>query len=203
MGIDIRDGAQLECINCALCIDACDEIMVKVGRPTGLIAYDTDANMARRKKGVIPTFKIFRPRVIVYSSVLLIVAGILIATMTTRATMNVNILRDRTLPFIMLSDGSVRNAYTIKIVNRDNVERLFNIDVDGPEGMVLSAVGEEVGADGLQVSAAGDAVRSLRLFITMGPHALDADSAPITFRISDTKSGENATKASVFLSEGP
>ena len=46
MGIDIRDGAQLECINCALCIDACDEIMDKVGRPQGLIAYDTFRNLA-------------------------------------------------------------------------------------------------------------------------------------------------------------
>ena len=51
MGIDIRDGTQLECINCALCIDACDDVMDKVGLPRGLIAYDTDANVERRLKG--------------------------------------------------------------------------------------------------------------------------------------------------------
>jgi polyferredoxin len=59
MGIDIRDGAQLECIHCALCIDACDDIMKKVGRPTGLIAYDTDIAVADRAAGRKPTYKIF------------------------------------------------------------------------------------------------------------------------------------------------
>ena len=202
MGIDIRDGAQLECINCALCIDACDEIMVKVGRPTGLIAYDTDANMERRKAGTIPTFKILRPRVYVYAGVLLLVSAVMIAAMSSRATMNVNVLRDRTLPFIMLSDGAVRNAYTLKIVNRDNVERIFAVDVDGPEGMVVSAVGEDPGADGLRIAASGDAVRSLRMFITMAPGALDAPSMPVTIRVSDVESGETAVNNTVFLSEG-
>ncbi|MHA7872046.1 MAG: cytochrome c oxidase accessory protein CcoG, partial [Hyphococcus sp.] len=54
MGIDIREGAQLECINCALCIDACDDIMKKIDRPLGLIAYDTDMNLERRVNGQKP-----------------------------------------------------------------------------------------------------------------------------------------------------
>ena len=127
--------------------------------------------MDRRKAGIVPTFKILRPRVYVYAGVLLLVSAVMIAAMSSRATMNVNVLRDRTLPFIMLSDGSVRNAYTLKIVNRDNVERTFEIDVDGPEGMVVSAIGENPSANGLRVAAAGDAVRSLRMFITMTPDA--------------------------------
>ncbi len=200
MGIDIRDGAQLECINCALCIDACDEIMVKVGRPTGLIAYDTDANMARREAGSAPTIKIFRPRVFVYAGALLLTAFVMVAAMSSRATMNVNVLRDRSLPFVMLSDGSVRNAYTVKIVNRDNVERIFQIDVDGPEGMAVTAIGEKPVENALEVAAAGDAVRSLRMFITMTPEALGSASMPVTISVSDIETGEEAVNSTVFLS---
>ena len=50
-GVDIRDGAQLGCIQCGLCIDACDNVMAKIGRPTRLIAYDTDINIERRVAG--------------------------------------------------------------------------------------------------------------------------------------------------------
>ena len=75
MGIDIRDGPQLECINCGLCIDACDEIMDKVGRPRGLIAYDTDAAVAARAGWASrPVYKLVRPRTIYYAGAL--VAGL-------------------------------------------------------------------------------------------------------------------------------
>ena len=66
-GIDIRDGAQLDCIMCGLCIDACDTVMKKVGRPTGLIAYDTDINIARRREGKPPIYRIVRPRTLIYA----------------------------------------------------------------------------------------------------------------------------------------
>jgi len=66
MGIDIRDGAQLECIGCALCIDACDDIMDKISRPRGLIAYDTDDNITRRSQGEKPRFSFIRPRIVLY-----------------------------------------------------------------------------------------------------------------------------------------
>src|SRR5260370_34365828 len=65
-GIDIRDGAQLECIMCGLCIDACDTVMKKVGRPTGLIAYDTDINVARRAEGKPPISRLVRPPTLIY-----------------------------------------------------------------------------------------------------------------------------------------
>ena len=68
MGIDIRDGAQLECINCALCIDACDDVMRRVDRPLGLIAFDTEANVLRRLKGEKARFRFVRPRTILYAA---------------------------------------------------------------------------------------------------------------------------------------
>lgn len=200
MGIDIRDGAQLECINCALCIDACDEIMEKVGRPLGLIAYDTDANMERREAGKKPQSKLLRPRTILYGVVLVLVSAIMLFALVNRSTVDLNILRDRTPPYVMLSDGSVRNAYTVKIVNRDNVMRSFQLDVEGPEEMSLNAVGEAFDGASRIVTAGGDGVRSLRLFITMPADALDAPSIPITISVTDVDSGETAVNPTVFLS---
>lgn len=202
MGIDIRDGAQLECINCALCIDACDEIMEKVGRPLGLIAYDTDANMERRTEGKKPLVKILRARTVLYGVVLALVTAIMLYTLINRDTVNLNVLRDRTPPYVMLSDGSVRNAYTVKIINRDNIMRSFQLDVDGPEEMSLNAVGEEFDGASRIVTAGGDGVRSLRLFITMPADALDDASIPITISVTDVDSGEKAVNPTVFLSKG-
>ena len=73
MGIDIRDGSQLECINCGLCIGACDEVMDKIDLPRGLIAYDTEANIARRIQGGKPRFRFVRPRTILYAAVIAVV----------------------------------------------------------------------------------------------------------------------------------
>ncbi len=202
MGIDIRDGAQLECINCALCIDACDEIMAKVGRPLGLIGYDTDANMDRRAAGRKPQSNLLRARTMLYGVVLVLVSAIMLYTLVNRDTVNLNVLRDRTPPYVLLSDGSVRNAYTVKIVNRDNTLRSFQLDVDGPAEMTLTAVGEEFDGGSRIVTAGGDAVRSLRLFITMPSDALAEPSIPITISVTDVDSGEKAVNPTVFLSKG-
>ena len=200
MGIDIREGAQLECINCALCIDACDDIMAKVERPLGLIAYDTDANVMRREQGGSTQFSFIRARTILYTLLLAAVGGLMLFQLTTRATVNLAIERDRTPPYVTLSDGSVRNAYTVKIVNRDNVQRDFRLQVDGPDAMTISAVGEQLNASNQIVSAAGDKARALRVFITLPPKALSAPSLPISITVTDVMSGETTTTDTIFLS---
>ncbi len=202
MGIDIRDGAQLECINCALCIDACDDIMKKVDRPLSLIGYDTDANMARREAGEPEKYNFVRPRTIVYSAALVLVGAIMLYTLMTRPMVNLNLIHDRTPPYVMLSDGSVRNAYTVKIVNRDNVERTFQLDVEGPEEMTVSAVGEGFDGDVRHVTVADDAVRPVRILITMSRGAISAPSIPITVKVRDLQTGEEAVNPAVFLSPG-
>ncbi|HAJ46878.1 MAG TPA: cytochrome c oxidase accessory protein CcoG, partial [Alphaproteobacteria bacterium] len=78
MGIDIRDGSQLECINCALCIDACDDVMTKVGLPKGLIAYDHDLNIARRKAGQKPQVQFIRTRTVLYAGVIALVSALML-----------------------------------------------------------------------------------------------------------------------------
>ncbi|MEM8986881.1 MAG: cytochrome c oxidase accessory protein CcoG [Pseudomonadota bacterium] len=201
MGIDIRDGAQLECINCALCIDACDEIMVKVGRPVGLIAYDTDKNVAARAAGATSSVSLVRPRTTVYAGALALVGVLMLWSLMTRASVEMNVLKDRTPPFVQLSDGGVRNAYTVKLVNKANEARDFVISVSGLDGVSLSAVGAEASDGTLTVEAAGDAVRSVRLFLTLpaDPSGRAAPSTAIMFTARDAETGEVAVSKSVFL----
>ena len=201
MGIDIRDGAQLECINCALCIDACNEIMGKIDRPRGLIAYDTDKNIARRQRGEAPKARIIRPRTVFYAVVLAIVLSILLFGLSTRATMGVDVLRDRTPPFVQLSDGSIRNAYTLKIVNKANTEREFIVTLDGADDMQMQAVGAAVENDELRVRVRGDDIRSIRVFATLAAGADRRASMPVAFVFRDAQSGETMENPTVFLTE--
>ncbi len=201
MGIDIREGAQLECINCALCIDACDDIMARIDRPKGLIGYDTDKNMERRLAGAQPQMRIIRPRTVFYGAVFLIVSAVMLFGLSTRASLEVNVLRDRTPPFVQLSDGSIRNAYTLKIVNKANTERDFIVTLEGPEAIKLEAVGETVENGALMLAVRGDDVRSTRVFATLPADARRRASTPVVFIVRDAASGEEMRNPTVFLTE--
>ena len=199
MGIDIRDGLQLECINCALCIDACDTIMEKVGRPMGLIAYDTDANIASRAAGGASRYRFFRPRIFLYVGALVFVGAVMIFSFSSRATMNLSVQRDRTPPFVQLSDGSVRNAYTVKITNRDSAPREFVLAFSAVANFQVSGVGDGVVNNAARVTIDGDETRPLRIFLTLPSDEITADRLPLTVMAKDTI-GNSASVDTVFLS---
>ncbi|HPE32148.1 MAG TPA: cytochrome c oxidase accessory protein CcoG [Parvularculaceae bacterium] len=201
MGIDIRDGAQLECINCALCIDACDDIMKKVGRPSRLIGYDTDKNIARRAAGEKPKVQLFRSRTVLYAVVLALVTGLMTWSLLTRATMEVNVIRDRTPPFVVLSDGSIRNGYTIKIVNKATEARDLILEVSGAPDLTVSAIGEAFEGAKATITAAPDGVRSLRIFVTTAPNRSLHATFPLTVTLRDPVTGETADSPTTFLTE--
>ena len=129
-GVDIRDGIQLGCIQCGLCIDACDTIMTEIGRPTGLIAYDTDINGQRRLAGKPPVYRLIRARTILYAGIIALVGSIMLYALATRSSMSVNVLHERNPLFVQLSDGGVRNDYTVRILNK-GADRSFALDVSG------------------------------------------------------------------------
>ena len=200
MGIDIRDGDQLECINCALCIDACNTVMKRVALPRGLIAYDTPQNIERRTKGERPHFTLLRPRVVLYAAALLGVAAVMLFALTTRGTIDLNVLRDRNPTFVKLSDGSVRNAYTVKIMNHVNEKRAFRLAVEGPKATAVKIVGVTDAAAPVEVE--GDRLRTLRVLLTVPAGSLYQDSLPVTFTVADKTSGEKRVNRTVFLSDG-
>ncbi|MBK5922158.1 cytochrome c oxidase accessory protein CcoG [Rhodothalassium salexigens] len=166
VGIDIRDGAQMECIQCALCIDACNDVMAKVGRPPNLIAYETINAPERRAQGDHSGIRLLRPRTLLYSALIAVVAGIMVAGLSTRATTDVNVLRDRNPVFVRLADGGIRNGYELKVLNKLHQERTFTIAVDGLPGVRLfNPVTREEGTVALTVPA--DSVGSVKLYVSL------------------------------------
>jgi cytochrome c oxidase accessory protein FixG len=199
-GIDIRDGPQLECIQCALCIDACDGIMDKVGRPRGLIAYDTVRNLDAGDKGVEP-LNLFRPRVILYAAAMVVVSLIMVTALVLRPELDVNVLHDRNPLYVKLSDGGVRNGYTIKLLNKLYLPRAFTIGVEGLSGAEIDLIGHEGGA---VVPVPPDNLQSVRLYVALDKQqvrALSGAATPFTFVITDIANGARTEHAAMF--QGP
>ncbi|MEM8617262.1 MAG: cytochrome c oxidase accessory protein CcoG, partial [Pseudomonadota bacterium] len=197
MGIDIRDGEQLECIHCALCIDACDAIMEKMERPKGLIAYDTQVAVAARNAGQpAPKTRLIRPRTIIYAVLMAAIAALMVFGLSTKATLELNVLKDRSPPFVRLSSGDIQNGYTLKLVNKQSGPRTLDLDVTGVTGLSFKVIGLEPGPDGCHA-------------LPVAPHGVDRYrilvAAPegrpqrqITFTLTDKTSGEIETNRASF-----
>jgi len=188
-GVDIRNGPNLGCIQCGLCIDACDAIMTRVGRPPRLIAYDTEMNIKRRTGGLAPIYRIARWRTALYVAVIAIVGAIMLFTLATRRAEGVNVLHDRNPIFVRLSDGGLRNAYSVHVLNKAHEMRQFNLTVEGVPGAHVTIVGDTVTAGTPVIAVGPDQTRELRVLVTTNAELPPAASLPITFIISDSKSG--------------
>jgi len=198
MGIDIRDGLQLECINCGLCIDACDEVMGKIDLPKGLIAYDTDANVQRRLRGEKARFRFVRPRTVLYTVVLVVVGAVMLLGLATRKTIDLDVLRDRNPNFVTLADGAVRNAYTLKVMNRADRARNFWLSLEGIKPRIVDVIGLGNVTLPTKISVEADKVRTLRVLVTVAPRDLKPGSSEIEFTASDHR--ETRRVEAVFVS---
>ena len=197
MGIDIRDGQQLECIACALCIDACDDVMVKIGRPKGLIAYDTLINHDRRKRGEPTYVRWLRPRTVLYAALIVLVGLVMLVTLTNRATLDVNVQHDRNPLFVRLADGSIRNGYTVKILNKEHVDARFGIAFEGLPPHTVSIVGQEAGAaDGVDVGS--DRLAAFRVFVAVPADDLASDLTDVTVVVTEEEGDRVARSSSIF-----
>ena len=124
-GIDIRDGLQYECIGCAACIDGCNQVMAKLGRPQKLIRYSTQNAMDGR-----PT-RFARPRVLVYAFILLALAAATAATLYLRVPLKVDVIRDRAAIAREVEGGLIENLYRLQIMNTTEEARAFEVRVSG------------------------------------------------------------------------
>jgi cytochrome c oxidase accessory protein FixG len=201
-GIDIRDGLQLECINCALCIDACDSVMEKIGRPKGLIAYDTDLNIARRAKGEAPRFDFVRYRTAIYALSIVGVATLMLYSLATRQTLHLSVIRDRNPAFVMLSDGSVRNGYALKVVNMEPRVREVEIAVEDAPEAVITIPGSHVVDGAVHLNVAADAVTETHIYVALPTADLDDERREIAFRLTDRATGQTDRHETAFLSGG-
>ncbi|MBI2795371.1 MAG: cytochrome c oxidase accessory protein CcoG [Gemmatimonadetes bacterium] len=127
-GIDIRNGLQMECIHCTQCMDACDQIMARVGKPPGLIRYSSQAILAGEPRHLL------RLRVVLYPLAFAIAFGGFLYALSTRSHADVTLLRGTAAPFTVEPDGRVANQVRVKIANRSRRERSYAITVVGAEG---------------------------------------------------------------------
>jgi len=134
-GIDIRNGLQYECIACGACIDACDEVMDKVGYPRGLIRYTTQNAVDNQPS------RILRPRVFVYGLLLAVIFGGWLWGVTHRESLIVDVLRDRNALYRVVSDGAIENVYTLKLVNKLGELQRFRLEVVDD---LVSVVGDPI-----------------------------------------------------------
>jgi len=198
VGIDIRNGSQLECIACALCIDACDDIMAKVGRPRGLIDY---APVAAEESGAtVHGIRMVRPRTIIYFTLWCLVGAIMVYNLISRSDLDINVLRDRNPLFVALSDGRIRNGYTFKILNKAPDQRTLILSIEGLPGARLKVVGsEDVGESTTPYfTVKSDRVHSFRLFVSAPGEVLPGESLDIRFVLSEINTNIKAHYDSKF-----
>jgi cytochrome c oxidase accessory protein FixG len=197
-GIDIRDGSQLECIQCALCIDACNEIMTRVGRPKNLIAYDTIAGQEAAAKGTTAPLRLLRPRTLLYAGMICFVSAIMLVALLMRTTLEINVLHDRNPPFVTLSDGAIRNGYTIKILNKLHQPREFALQADGLPGARLTVVGVEAGTP---IRVRTDDLRELKVFVTLPASEIarsEGGMLSYSLIVKDIESGSTTSRSVHF-----
>ncbi len=199
-GIDIRQGPNLGCIQCGLCIDACDAVMAKVGRPARLIAYDTDINIKRRQEGLAPFFRIVRTRTVLYAVIMILVGGVMAYALATRHNDAVNVIHDRNPLFVRLADGAVRNAYGVRLINKTLDEKSFALTVKGLADAEIEVIGAATRSGGNPVIEVGpDQTREVRVLVTTHQKLAPGASIPLTFTIVPATGGTAASANDHFL----
>jgi cytochrome c oxidase accessory protein FixG len=201
-GIDIREGPQLGCITCALCIDACDSVMAKVGRPRGLIDYATLDDAVHEKAGGTPRplwRTLLRPRTMIY---FLIWAGIGLAMLFSlgqRDRLDIHVDPDRNPRYVQLSDGQVRNSYTLKLRNMETRPRTVDITISGLPGAVVWSEGGSRDAAGshFQVALQPDVVTKVRMFVAAPADGDEHAGFHIIARPTDGAAGSNTARPAV------
>jgi cytochrome c oxidase accessory protein FixG len=199
-GVDIRNGAQLGCIMCGLCIDACDAVMTKVGRPTGLIGYDNEVNITRRREGKREIYRLVRARTAIYAGIIALVGAIMLYSLLTRSVLDISVLHDRNPLFVTLADGSIRNGYTVHVLNKLADTRTIALAVEGLPAAAVHVVGPEAAAAGRPLLAVGpDQTREVRVLVTAPADAPLARSTALVFRAADLAGGRPAVAQDHFV----
>jgi cytochrome c oxidase accessory protein FixG len=195
MGIDIRDGQQLACITCGLCIDACNGIMDKIGKPHGLVGYLalTDEPLEKAGKPDKPIWKhILRARTIVYSVLWLGIGIGLVVALFLRANLDASITPVRNPPYVILSNGDIRNSFDMRLRNKHGEDRWFTVSATAGGDVTLALEG----TDELRVLVKASDTLVQRLYVTAkaGTVAAKAHHLPLRIWITDVE-GPDIPKA--------
>ncbi|WCR11630.1 cytochrome c oxidase accessory protein CcoG [Paracoccus stylophorae] len=203
MGIDIRDGQQLECITCALCIDACDEIMARIGKPRGLIDYMALRDESAERAGAAPkpVWKhILRPRTLMYFTMWSMIGVLLLVALFLRSSVDLNVSPVRNPLFVTMSDGAIRNTYEIRLRNKqhDATSYVFAAEAEGAAAQDLTLSIE--GASGDTVEVPADETLSARLYLTApaGSALTRSQSTPLRLVVQEQGGDGRTSVETVF-----
>ncbi|MDU0353885.1 cytochrome c oxidase accessory protein CcoG [Paraglaciecola aquimarina] len=173
-GIDIRNGLQYECINCGACVDACNGVMDKMNYPKGLISFTSETELAGGKT------EIFRPKLIGYAIVLVIMIALLVFEIMSRLPLEIDIIRDRNSLY-RETNGLIENVYTLKILNKSQKLQHYTISVSGLDGHIFKGKNE--------VSVEGGEILTLPISIAINPYSLQETVTEFSFTLQ-TAGGE-------------
>jgi cytochrome c oxidase accessory protein FixG len=197
MGIDIRDGLQMECIACGLCIDACDNVMEKLELPKNLIRYDTPKQQVARIINAKTSTRLIRPRTIYYAFFLTAISSLMLYGLINRSDSELHILRDRNPLFVQLSDGTIRNGYDIKVLNKTHEDKYYQLKVSGLEGLQIRIQGAG-GHTASSLPVYADSVGHFRVFVSAPKPA--SNRVDIDFFLEPVGEGDSAHYDSLFVS---
>ncbi len=195
-GIDIREGPQIGCITCALCIDACDSVMQQLDRPRGLIDYATLEGSAKEKAGAAPENilrTIFRPRTLIYLGIWSSIGLALLFALGVRKHIDVSVAKDRNPAFMLMSNGAVRNGYTVKLRNMEDRPRLMEIGLLGLDAAVMWSddMPRSAAARTLTRKVAPDRAEAVRVYV-IAPRNTHEQEFSFTLRALDSEGGSDA-----------
>ncbi len=199
MGIDIRDGQQMECITCGLCIDACDDVMERIGKPRGLIDYFTlEDEKIERAGGTAKHIwrHVFRPRTILYTSLWSIVGLGLVFALFIRPEIDLTVAPVRNPTYIVQSDGTIRNVYDIRLRNKHGETRPFGLSLGSGTPLTLGVEG----VDGAVVMVPADATNQVRVYVDAAPGSdgAAANRTEFTIWVTDLNSTDRAYAETIF-----
>ena len=199
MGIDIRDGQQMECITCGLCIDACDDIMEKIGKPRGLIDYLALSDEPRERAGEKPRtawFHIFRVRTMMYTALWALVGIGLVFALFIRPELDMTVAPVRNPTFVTLSDGSIRNTYDVRLLNKHGEDRPFRVSVSGHPALRVQLEGTPY--ETVDVPANETFLQRVYIVAAPGSDPAEDERTDIRFWVEDLTNGDRAYTDTLF-----
>lgn len=189
-GIDIRQGLQYQCISCAACVDVCDGVMDKMAYPRGLIRFATQNGLAKHWSRAQTFKRVFRPRVLIYGSVLALIATAFVASLALRSPFRVDVVRDRGVLARMVGEGQIENVYRLQVMNATESAQHYRVTLDGLPGAVVTSHADfEVGPA---------QARWLAVSVRIPPESarsLGAGVHPIHFNIERVMRGDDSPAA--------
>jgi cytochrome c oxidase accessory protein FixG len=176
-GVDIREGQQLGCITCGLCLDACDSVMDKIGRPRGLIRYASLDELEGKR-----VHKLYQhPRTWVYVSIILLALGGIIYGLNNLGSLTLRVAPERQPLFVRMSDGSIQNKYTFKVLNKTDKDLNVKISAEGGvKGQIL------IDADKLQLVHHGKA-SGFTVFVKAPEANITSEVTKLQFRVENSE----------------